>query len=86
MFWMMLGVLAGFGAGLYALVRILEARPGLQETRTLLLLIAIGLLGTGLIGGGYLVQWLISKYEKRKRNRQRADTKQEKSGKKKKRK
>ena len=73
MFWMMLGVLGGFGIGLYVLVRIIQEREEIADNSTLSLVLAIVILGGGLLGGGYLAQWLVYRYERAKRRKRQAE-------------
>lgn len=79
MFWMMLGVVGGFGLGGYVLLRIYQARPDLASHPTLALFVSLPILGGGLVGGGYLAQWLVYKYERRQRDKRKADKEEAKS-------
>ncbi len=87
--WMLLGVVVGFAIGGYVLLKIFEVTgTKLAENPTLAILVALPVLGGGLVGGGYLAQWLVYRYEKNKRKkRQEAkDAKPFAGGKKKKKK
>jgi len=78
--WMMLGVVLGFAIGGYALLKVFEATDdSLAKNPTLAILVAIPILGGGLVGGGYLAQWLVHRYDRSKR-RKKQETKEQGSG------
>lgn len=85
MFWMMLGVVIGFAAGLFIFIRINQAWPEIGDTH-LALAVAIVLLGGGLLGGGYLAQWLVYRYERARRRKKQDEKKAAQVGKKRKKK
>jgi len=72
MFWMILGVVAGFGLGALAFVHLMERFKSIAASPTLSLFIAVPVLGGGLIGGGYLAQILVEKYDRAKRRKAKA--------------
>ena len=77
MVWMLLGVAVGLGAGLYLLLKVFQWTGGsIAESPVLVIVLAIPILGGGLMGGGYLAQWLVYKYEKRKRQIRKAEKEQ----------
>lgn len=82
MFWMMLGVLIGFAAGLFIFIRINQAWPEIADSH-ITLLVAIPILGGGLLGGGYLAQWLVYRYERAKRQKKQDEKKKSQVGRKK---
>lgn len=83
MLWMMLGVVGGFLGGLYAFLSIWGGRDEMLEKPALTLVAAVVTLGGGLVGGGYAVQWLVAKYDRRQRNKDRATKAESKAGKRK---
>ena len=73
MLWMVLGVLVGFSTGLYALLKLFEVTGNrIADNPTLALFVAIPILGGGLVGGGYLAQWLVYRYTKAQRAKRQA--------------
>ncbi|MCE5217160.1 hypothetical protein LLH03_09050 [bacterium] len=83
--WMLLGVVIGLGLGIYLLLKIFEWTGGrLADSPTLSIFVAVPILGGGLVGGGYLAQWLIYKREKKHRQRKRAERNAQAVGKKRK--
>ena len=84
MFWMMLGVVGGFALGAYVLVmHIFRLWPHLQGNPSLCLLVLVPVLGGGLVGGGYLAQWLVYRYDRAQRRKRQAEKDMAKPGKKK---
>ena len=72
MLWMMLGVVVGFAAGLYVLVLVFGRWPHLGDS-SVALFVSVPILGGGLVGGGYLAQWLLLRYDRAQRQRKQAE-------------
>ena len=72
--WMVLGVVGGFGLGLFLLLKLIDATGNrIPESPTLALFVSVPILGGGLVGGGYLAQWLVYKYQKGQRKKAQAE-------------
>ena len=84
MMWMVLGVVGGFSIGLGILLQIIQATGDyIPKHPTVALLVSVPILGGGLVGGGYLAQWLVYKYTKAQRKKKQAEKQKGQIGKKK---
>ena len=84
MLWMVLGVVGGFAIGGIILLEIFQNTGDvITKHPTLALFVAVPILGGGLIGGGYLAQWLVYKHQKAQRRKRQAEKEKSKPKKKK---
>ncbi len=74
MLWMVLGVLVGLAVGIVAVLEVMQLTGAkVADSPTLTVVVAIPLLLGGLLGGGYLAQWLVYRYTKAKRKKKQAE-------------
>jgi hypothetical protein len=73
--WMVLGVVGGFLLGLWVFLEIFQVTGSSPAANpTLSLILAVPILGGGLVGGGALAQWLVHRRERvlrRKRQKEK---------------
>lgn len=86
MSWIMLGVVVGVALAVYAYIKIQEVWQNMGDNPTIALLVAVPVFALGIGGGGWVAQWLVHKYDRRQRRRQKAEREQAKFGPKKKKK
>lgn len=76
--WMVLGVLVGFALGVVVYFGITQVWGQVSRSPSLSIVLAVPILGGGLVGGGALAQWLVKRYvrtQKRRRQREKDEAK-----------